>query len=264
MCFTRRILERNISTYFCSIEIVYFAINEYLFIHLITLKEMPGLSREQKRSLRKELEKLFPEQQTARSVVRAAGIPTGNIPFASNATDNWFAIMREAELQEMIPELIESALDRYENSKVLLEAQRILEQYKPEVKPIPREESEPKPLPNDLQGINVQEIQEIIKTLISQDRMEEALKITQKYIHKLAPRRESDVVILFGAYSEMRKSVQRMNLGREAEVVEKNRIRNKLLQIIDQPEADSSFDAKVQELLAHRKKTNEIRPDKNP
>ncbi len=210
---------------------------------------MSQLSREQKKELRKELVSLFPKEKSSRMIVEDAGIPIGNIEFDNAANNNWFAIVRETGLQGMIPELIEAALDRYPDNEVLTQ---LLDAT--------AEESSPSPIPAPRPGLDqqVKEVQEVLIRLISQDRLEDAFRITEKYVGELVPSQLSLVTELKARHQEILHSADRGDLRRDDELVEKNRLRRSMIQLVENLEEDSALDARVKALLEDNTKTQKI------
>ena len=68
------------------------------------------LDSSQKRKLRGILVKLVPDESASRMIVSDAEIRPNNIQFSSIASNNWFAIIREADNQGKLGNLIEAAL----------------------------------------------------------------------------------------------------------------------------------------------------------
>lgn len=209
---------------------------------------MSELSRQQKRELRKELVALFPKEASSRMIVEDAGIPIGNIPFDQVANNNWFVIVREANLQGMLLQLIESSLDRYPDNEVLNQFFDLLSQAPP-LPPAPTA-----PTIDD----QVKEVQAVVMRLISQDRLDDAFQVTEKYVRELVPSQVGALTELKGRYQEVLRGVEQENLRREDEVVEKNLIRRAMIQLVENLEQDAALDSRVKNLLQDEQKTQAI------
>lgn len=83
------------------------------------------MTKEQEKKLRKELTRLFPEQETARNIVSNAAIQSQLISFSSQAINTWSSILKHTKEQGKIGALIEAALEFYE-SEVLEEVKQTL------------------------------------------------------------------------------------------------------------------------------------------
>ena len=209
---------------------------------------MRELSRQQKRELRKELVALFPKEKSSRMIVEDAGIPIGNIAFDNAANNNWFAIVKEADLQGMLLALIESSLDRYPDNEVLNQFFDLLSQAAP---------LSPTPAASTVDD-QVKEVQAVVMRLISQDRLEDAFQVTEKYVRELAPSQVRALTELKGRYQEVLRGAEQGNLRREDEVVEKNLIRRSMIQLIEHLEQDAALDSRVKNLLQDEQKTQAI------
>ncbi len=81
---------------------------------------VPSIGRAELARLRQLFADLYPDEESARRVVADAGLDGNRIAFSSHATNNWHAILSEAEKRDQIDALLDAAAKEYGENLPLL------------------------------------------------------------------------------------------------------------------------------------------------
>ncbi len=225
------------------------------------------LNRQEIITLRKVLADLFPNEEDSRMLVDDAGIPKGGIAFDSAARRNWHSIISEAGSRGMIPNLIQAALNIYEEHIELKKLHDIVkEEKKIHTTPDPlspntkTNELVPSPSPSDEILPSVQ-LQNIVRELIAQGKLENAINLSLKYIQEIAPQEVNKVIMLSARYKDTNNDLLQGKIDRKEATIERNNIRHSLLLLVDSLEADNQLNQKVEDLAADLQKTESVLPE---
>lgn len=81
--------------------------------------DLVNIDRKNLTALRNTLSILYPTMPDSMTVAAASGLPIGLIPFQPAAVNNWEAILKQAQIREMIKNVVEAALADYPHHPVL-------------------------------------------------------------------------------------------------------------------------------------------------